>query len=178
VDDTSWEIGHFLHLATKSNPTILEVFGAPLFDPPKDNHLAEELRALFPHVWSTRSVWNAFSGYARNKWRKVETDKYDVNTSNSMDKNALATARVLYQGRHLMDTGKMRVKLPEEFRDEQILMREEMEKGRVTLGEILDYIEELKKQFWNACDARGWDKTSNLEPVNEFLLKVRKEFWT
>src|SRR5687768_1695702 len=29
VDDTSWEIGHFLKMATKCNPTVLEVFLAP-----------------------------------------------------------------------------------------------------------------------------------------------------
>ena len=32
IDNTSYEIGHFLHLATKCNPTIMEVFKTPIVD--------------------------------------------------------------------------------------------------------------------------------------------------
>jgi Predicted nucleotidyltransferase. len=44
-DNTSWEIGHFLHLATKCNPTILETFLAPVVE---TTPWGDELRALFP----------------------------------------------------------------------------------------------------------------------------------
>lgn len=58
-DDTSWEIGKFLFLATKCNPTILEAFLAPVVhaDP-----FSEELRSFFPSVWNSIGVKNAFIG--------------------------------------------------------------------------------------------------------------------
>src|SRR2546429_619841 len=66
-DDTSWEIGKFLLMATKCNPTVLETFLAPV---KTSSPLGDELRTLFPHVWNSNDVKNAFIGYGINQRKK------------------------------------------------------------------------------------------------------------
>src|SRR3990167_2349257 len=51
-DNTAYELGHFLSLAIKSNPSILEVFKAPIVD--GGDNLRIELQKLFPFVWSSK----------------------------------------------------------------------------------------------------------------------------
>ena len=72
-DDTSWEIGHFLKLAIHSNPSILEVFVAPVVESTPEG---EQLRALFPYVWSSKKVYNSFLGYSKNQQKKMLEYKY------------------------------------------------------------------------------------------------------
>ena len=43
VDDTAWELGHFLSLATHCNPTILEVFAAPVVAGTPEGYAVREL---------------------------------------------------------------------------------------------------------------------------------------
>lgn len=70
-DQTSYELGHFLQLATKSNPSILEVLVAPVEEKTKEG---EDLRALFPCLWNSVDVYNSFTGYShnqqKNSWMK------------------------------------------------------------------------------------------------------------
>ena len=64
VDDTAWELGHFLSLAAHCNPTILEVFAAPVENATEDG---ERLRSLLPLVWNPKAVRDAFIGYVGNR---------------------------------------------------------------------------------------------------------------
>jgi hypothetical protein len=76
-----------------------------------------------------------------------------------------------------MQTGEMHVVLNDDIRHEQILLRDELDGNRMTIGEALDLISNLRKRFWAACDDRGWDKETDFEPVNEFLLDLRRHLW-
>lgn len=77
TDQTSWEIGHFLQMATKCNPTILEVFHAPI-KIQDSTPCGLSLRNLFDKVWNTNDVMNSHIGYGLNqrksflKIKKVE----------------------------------------------------------------------------------------------------------
>ncbi|MDB5056648.1 MAG: uncharacterized protein JWO59_120 [Chloroflexi bacterium] len=66
-DDTSWEIGKYLVLATKCNPTVLETFLAPI---ERSSPFGDQVRGLFPYVWNSIGVKNAFIGYARDQGEK------------------------------------------------------------------------------------------------------------
>src|SRR3990167_7324772 len=57
LDDTAWEVGHFLQLATHCNPTILEVLAAPRVDEGSDwSSWGTDLRGLFPYIWNPCGV--------------------------------------------------------------------------------------------------------------------------
>ena len=65
-DNTSYELGHFLNLAIHCNPSILEVFKAPVYGGNKDGL---ELRQLFDYIWNAEQCFNAFAGYGFNSQR-------------------------------------------------------------------------------------------------------------
>ena len=109
-DDTSWEIGHFLNMATHCNPTVLETLLAP-FAPGKAlgeltkaeeqlQDTAIELRSLFPYVWNSLRVKEAFIGYGINQRKK-----FFENKDKRAPKYAVAYLRVLYQATELLSTG-------------------------------------------------------------------------
>ena len=185
VDDTSYEVGHFLHLATKSNPSILEVFKAPVEWPSilgqfplDDTHIgwtlhdsSVKLLDLFPHVWSSIGVYNAFKGYSQNQFKKIFLE--DEAHVNRRWKYAIAYLRVLGYGIDLLNTGDFNVYVENEEWREYLRW---VKCGLVSIGEIIQAAEELKERLAEAYKNNP-DKQTNLEPINEYLLTLRKEVW-
>jgi predicted nucleotidyltransferase len=171
-DDTQWELAHFLTLATHCNPNALEVFGAPVIEA---DDTGEELRSLLPYVWSSRGVWQSYSGYADNQWKKFFADKYG-NERGRATKYALAAARSLMQGRHLLETGEMTVQLDADMRRQLLSFRDRLEEGPITRGQVLDHMDRLRTALWDAYQQND-SHEADLRKVNEFLLRVRRENW-
>ncbi len=170
-DNTSYELAHFLHLATKSNPTILEVFAAPV---EAVNETGEELLSLFPHIWSSRAVLAAFTGYSLNQRKKFLDEKYE--TSERRWKYATAYIRVLLQGIELLQTGVLPIKVPEVWIHEL----KEMKTGGFSKGHVIDIAEGLRTTFFDTYERiqeQGKENEPDLGMINEFLLKVRQESW-
>lgn len=164
-DDTSWEIGHFLNLSTKSNPTILETYKAPIVH---TSPLGNELRDLFPHVWSSQYVRDAFIGYGLNQRKKFLENKDD-----RAEKYAVAYLRVLYQAHELLNTGDFAVS----FEGTSVFGGLKRWKANdLTAGEVIDVTREWQRKVEVAFD-KNPDKKPDMDKINEFLLKVRKENW-
>ncbi|KKN86868.1 hypothetical protein LCGC14_0264300 [marine sediment metagenome] len=167
-DNTSYELGHFLHLATKSNANILEMFVAPLKG---SNEIGDELRDLFDSVWSTEGVRNAFVGYSLNQRKKFLDDK-----DGRAWKYAVAYIRTLLQGIELIETGTMSIVVPDEWLEDLQNVRD----GKYTRGAVVDLAEALREELDEAYErAEAFERLQepDVEKVNEFLLKVRKENW-
>jgi uncharacterized protein len=172
IDDTSWEIGHFLFLATKCNPTILETFLAPKVQEDIDialqDSIGEELRALFPYVWNSHDVVNAFIGYGLNQRKKFLDNK-----DGKPNKFAAAYLRSLFNAFELLEFGTFTVKIADTVMGKTV---KRFKEGEYSVGEVVDVC--LKWQKLVEESAMLHPHEANLEPVNEFLLKVRKEFWS
>ncbi len=168
-DDTSFEVAKFLLMSTKCNPSCLEIFMGP--DHPvaiQDAVWGMRLRELFPHVWNSTDVKNAFSGYGLNQ-RKKFLDNKDIRPH----KYAVAYLRTLYNAVQLLETGTFSL----DTSDTPIYETLKRWKNKdYTVGEVIqityDWEKKLEESYKN-----NPDKKTNLEPVNEFLLEVRKEFW-
>ncbi len=175
-DNTSWEIGHFLNMATHCNPTILETFLAPMVSI-KSFEIAvigNELRSLFPYVWNSTDVMNAFIGYGLNQRKKFFEDK-DKRAS----KYAVAYLRTLYQGWELIKTGTFTIRIAdteigETLKKWKALSSTEILKNHAgeVISTCLKWEELLRREYSNTPR-----KETNIEPINKFLLKIRKEFW-
>lgn len=165
-DDTSWEIGKFLLMATKCNPTVLETFLAPQTTP--RTALGFELQQLFPHVWNSTDVKNAFIGYGLNQRKKFFDNK-----DSRAPKYATAYLRVLYNAWELLSTGTFSVDLHGSPVYEQC---KRFKAGDYQVGEVIQACFEWETKVLEAYKQNP-DKQTNLEPINRFLLKVRKEFW-
>jgi len=172
-DDINFEIGKFLAMARKSNPTILEVFWAPRIaafsagDP--WYKLGSELRDLFPYTWSSIGVKNAFIGYGLEQQKKM-LDRRDKRST----KHAIAYLRILYQGYMLLSTGVLPVSMLNSPIWDTILEWKPMEMPPI--GEVIDLCMSWQNKLRAAYDENP-DKQTNMEPLNEFLLKVRKGYW-
>lgn len=163
-DDTAWEIAHFLHLATKCNPTILEVFAAPVIEATEEG---EELRALFPYIWEPKAVAAAFVGYGLNQRKKMLEDK-----DARWNKYATAYLRTLIQAERLLAHGVLMIDFTkhEEYQT-LMLFRNKM----VTPGQVLDKCQEweAKVQHMLKSGTTAQRQQQNLEPINAYLLKLR-----
>lgn len=178
-DDTSWEIGKFLLMATKCNPTVLETFLAPrvdvefkLLDAQKQAFphasLGEELQKLFPYVWNSQYVKDAFIGYGVNQRKK-----FFENKDKRAPKYATAYLRVLYNAYELLSTGTFSVNL-EKTPVYDYCKR--FKEGNYSMGEVINECFRWETEVLKAYNANP-SKETNMEPINEFLLKVRKEYW-
>lgn len=168
-DDTSWELQHFLMMSTKSNPTVLETYLSPLSVSEKPHKYSEELRSLFPYVWSSEGVKNAFVGYGLNQRKKFLDNK-----DNRRAKYAAAYLRVLYNAYELLTTGKtFSVRIADTPVGETV---RKFKNDDFTVGEVVQICEEWTEKVHEAYD-KCKKKEPDMNKINEFLLKVRKECW-
>lgn len=190
-DNTSYEISHFLHLATKSNPSILEVMVAPIVE---STPIGLALRKLFPYVWSSKNVYFSFSGYSTNQRVKMLSDNEQY--VKRKWKYTCAHIRVLLMGIQLLRTGTMSLavntynsladdliedweeylRVVKNYTPENPPLDDWGEDIKITTGKIIDLTDSLKTRLHEAYLANP-NKVSDLNRINEFLLKVRKENW-
>lgn len=178
-DDTAWEIGHFLNMATHCNPTILETFLAPrieralMIDPETYEEfdlvgdLGDQLRDLFPYVWNPTDVMNAFIGYGVN-----QRAKFFKNQDNRAPKYAAAYLRVLYNAWQLLATGTFSVSLIDSPVYEHVKAFKE---GNYEVGDVIQQCWEWESKVIKAH--KSCKQKPDLDKVNEFLLRVRREMW-
>jgi len=162
-DNVSYEIGHFLKLAIKCNPTILEVFKAPIIEVNEDGL---KLRTLFPYIWSPQQAFDAFVGYGLNQ-RKKFLDKKD----NRQNKYAVAYIRVLLQLNQLLSKNDFNIEIPEKCKNTLL----DYKNGKYSFGDVIDMAEMLTataKEFLKTCK-----NEPNLNKINEFLIEIRKKYW-
>lgn len=166
-DNTAYEVGHFLMLATKCNPTTLEVFKAPIIYATEEG---ERLRYLFKHAWNAHDSFNAFIGYGLNQ-RKKFLDKKDRRPN----KFACAYIRTLANLIELLTTGDFSVEIKEQkFKDDLLRYK----KGDYKTGEVIDHAETLTAVAIHALNASPFkDKQTEIEPINNVLLEIRRRFW-
>ena len=188
VDTQSWEIGKFLFLATKCNPTILETFVAPLVGLVSGGY-GYRLRNLLPAVLSKRYVRAAYLGYAHNQRAKLfnkPDDSAAAQPSERAWKFATQYLRVLIQGERLLRTGELVVNMglypdmipyPDGAASPRSLLMD-IRRGRFSLGDVIDTAKLLEERLEKAYDNTQLPNVADLERVNEFLIQVRKDFWT
>lgn len=163
-DDTAWEIGHFLHLALHCNPTILEVFTAPVVEATAEGRA---LKGLFPAVWHPKKVRDAFVGYGLNQ-RKKFLERKDARPN----KYAGAYLRVLCQAEHLLRTGDLIVNMTGH---EEFDTLKKWRAGHYRTGEVID-----KCLYWQArveAAAEGCKHEQQPDMVDGFLLEIRRNHW-
>lgn len=197
-DNTAHEIKDFLQLAIHSNPSVLETLVSPIAEA---DAWGRELCDLFPLLWNSEGVFSAFSGYSNNQRKKFLEDKDDRPW-----KYATAYIRVLLLGCELLEHGTMTVNIadqeeivgqiiphvsnlevlktiknsrshPYEF----VLPNGEVEVRQpeplvYSKGDVIDMANSLQTRLGLAYTANP-NKKTDMDAVNEFLLRIRHENW-
>lgn len=172
-DVVDYELGHFLKLATKSNPSVLDVFVAPLEGVSSQD--AYRVRALFDSVWSSRGVENAFCGYILSQRSKL-SGATKLNPS-KMGKLGAAAMRTSFYGIQLLTTGRYTLKLPDESEIQHVCRRWKeglSSRGNKDLGvvEVLARTQQSYVDFQQVCE-KVPEKLTDLKPVNDLILEMR-----
>ena len=168
-DFTNYEIGHFLMLATKANPSVLELLRSPQTELPEINGRAwgKEIQGLLPYLYDPQVAFNAFNGYSLNQRKKLMDDK-----DGRKWKYALAYVRTIYCLVDLLGTGDFSLTVSSPTRHQ---MLENIRDGKLSPGEVLDVANELTQVAKDLLPSAVNKQDLNL--VNNFLLDVRKCFW-
>jgi len=111
-DKTLHEVGKYLRLALKGNPTITELLWLDAYDveTPAGRALID-LRGAF---LSEAAVRNAYGGYARQQATKLRNrgdGSFSADTRGRTAKHGRHLLRLLRQGRELLETGHLTVKV-------------------------------------------------------------------
>ena len=165
VDDTAWELYRFLFLASKSNPSILEVFLGPILFSTDDG---DELRSLFPFLWTSHAVYDAFLGYSL-----AQRKKFLENKDNRSAKYASAYLRTLYWGWELLNIGTFTVHIADTEVGQSVA---QYKAGIYTIGEVIQTCHIWEEKLKEAYSANK-NHEQNLAPVNDFLIRMRKKYW-
>lgn len=120
-DITVHELGKYLALALKANPTVTELLWLPEdCYTEKFRLFGDELIGLRKYLLGATAVRNAYLGYATSQFRKMERrgdGTFSSDTRNRVAKHARHLMRLLTQGAELFVRGEMDVRLanPEEY---------------------------------------------------------------
>lgn len=167
-DATAWEVNHFLHLATRCNPTILETFVAPVI---WENAWGRSLRRLFPAVLARERIYESFKGYANNQLKKMlDNRQEEVRTW----KFAVAYLRVLYQGIELLNTGTYDPAITHVGRNHFL---RDIKKGEHKKGTIVDQTEKLLVEMKQAYENSTIQEEPDLERINAYIYQIRQGYF-
>lgn len=167
-DQTGYEVGHFLQLALKGVPNILEVFVAKRTIVDFDS-LGFELRELLPYIFDRKAAFGSFLNYASNQ-RKKMLDNHE----NRWNKYAVAYIRTLYNLVDLMiDYRRFDIEVTNQSTKKELLAIKAYER---TTGSIIDLGEGLIRSA-TMLFKEPQESTLDVNKTNNFLLKVRREFW-
>lgn len=175
-EGTSFEIKHFLNLAVKSNPTILEMFKSPIVEATDEGY---ELVALFPHIWSSKGVYDAFRGYSHNQKKKMLDNSLPKVRNH---KFAVAHLRVLISGIELLQTDNfipqvkddysfLSIPLPVGYTSWKTFLMD-VKEGRKTLADVIAMTEILEDRMAEAFDANP-DKQPDFNKLDKYLIRLR-----
>ena len=168
--DPDWvyhEVQKFIHLAKNSNPTILELL------------FLEDYTVLTPvgkllvdnrHLFLSQLARKKYGGYALSQAKSLATNngKYGNGRGNRYEKHTRHCFRLLYQGRELLETGNLTVRVTPQVREELFAI------GKLPPSEVVTMFEEKFKEF-DTIESVLPERVDEVA-INNLLLQIRKEY--
>lgn len=164
-DWTYHEVEKFIQLAMKGNPTILELL---FLDGYTTLTKAGKMLVDNRHLFLSNVVYKSYGGYALSQARKLNArgGTYGSGRGNRYEKHTRHCFRLLYQGKELLETGNLTVRVTPAMREELFAI------GKSEPSEIIDRFE---KEFLEFDKIKSvLPDEPNKEEINKLLLKIRK----
>ena len=162
--DIFWEIGKFIELALKGNPTVLECLYSPIVE--RATLLAKEL-LFVKKAFLSKLIFKTYSGFVDSHLKKLKT-KF-LNNEHIKGKYLMHLARLLISGIDLLNNGDLKLDVGEQ-REMYLSIKHE----RMGFHEIESWINELQSKIIIAHLNSKLPEFPNYELVNAFLIKARK----
>lgn len=168
-DSTLHEVGKFCRLALKGNPSITELLWAEKYlDQTIPGHWLIQARYSFR---SSHAIETAYGGYARAQALKLARrgdGTFSADTRNRTAKHGRHMLRLLRQGRELLETGRLTLRVPDpqsywDFDD-------------MTPDQMLDVYGREDALFRVAAESTKLPRKPHLGRVRGLLEDIRREF--
>lgn len=162
-DTTYHELGKFVTLAMRCNPTILEYLWLDQYEIVEP---AGQLLIDNRDMFLSKIIFKSYGGYAIAQARRlnVRGDSFSSETKNRTAKHGRHCLRLIQQGAQLLKTGTMSVKVGD--RDDLIAF------GKLPVYQMVDRFEREFKVF-DAIETDLPDKPDT-ERINQILLEIRE----
>lgn len=164
-DWTYHELGKFLKLAMKCNPTILELLYLEGYTvTSKFGRMLVDNR----HLFLSKTIYHSYGGYAISQARKLNArgGTFGNGRNKRYSKHARHCFRLLYQGKELLETGNLTVRVSPEMRTKLF------EIGDLPVHELVALFETQFKEFDKI--ATSLPDEPDIEAINQILLRIRK----
>ena len=167
--DPDWvyhEVQKFMKLAMKGNPTITELLWLESYIQLEPiGQLLIDNREIF----LSNIIFKSYGGYALSQARDLNRrgGTYGSGRSNRYEKHTRHCFRLLYQGRELLETGKLTVRVTPAMREELFAI------GKLPPEEVVAKFEEEFKKFDEIASVLP-DKP-DFEAINNLLLQIREK---
>lgn len=166
-DSTFHELGKFLRLAVKANPTVSELLWLEEGLYLARTEVGERLIGIRRDLLSAIGVRNAYLGYAASQVHRVQRE---FATENRREKAARHTWRLLDQGLQLWRTGTMTLKVD---RDACFGFGRRVADGDLDL--LLDHFHDCEQAFDLEPTVLPADNRAGLEAADRLLKDVRTQ---
>lgn len=171
--DTTWhELGKYLSLALRCNPTVLELLWLPSYE--LESEVGTALVNQRQYFLSENYVRSAYGGYAKQQADRLVQRHKEGKEGFSSDirkrtaKHARHCARLLHQGAQLLETGEIQINVSE-HRDTLFSYGDIAAKDPERFYKIFEYL--LAK--FNAIESK-LPQQPDREKINAFLVKARR----
>lgn len=160
------ELGKFVNLALACNPTILEMLYL-------DNYevLTVEGASLVNarNRFLSKKVSKTYGGYAIAQVKRLEKrgDSFSSDTKNRYSKHARHCFRLLLQGKELLETGCLKVRVSPETREELFAV------GQLPPEQLVEKFEAEYAAFQEVAERSVLPEQPDTETVNGLLRRIR-----
>lgn len=142
--------------------------------------LGDELQTLAP-AFASRQAGKAFGGYLTAQKQRLlgERGQLRVHRPELVDehgydtKYAMHMLRLGYQGRELLETGRISLPMREHERQRVFAVR----RGEVAFNEVLTEIGELERELEDLLETSPLPPEPDRSTVDEFLVRAYREHW-
>lgn len=168
LDFSYHEVGKFMKLAMNGNPTILEqLFLTDYLQLTEAGKLLVGNRKVFLN----NVIRKSYYGYAYSQMMYLVThDGFGNGRNNRYKKHARHCYRLLYQGKELLETGDLTVRVSSAVREELFALAD------LSPNELVDKFTEEHHKF-DSIDSVLPDKPDT-DAINELLLKIRRMYYS
>ncbi len=164
-DRTYHEVGKFMRLAMKGNPTILELLYLDTYTivSPVGQLLIDHRSAFLSKI-----IYKSYGGYAISQARRLNYrgDSFSSDTRNRYAKHARHCFRLLQQGRQLLESGTLDVKVKN--RDELFAI------GELAVSDLVDRFEAEFQAFDRIQTALP--EKPDYQTLNRLLIQIREGY--
>jgi uncharacterized protein len=180
LDLVVYSLRKYARLALKGSPTVLLLLFAPDNAVLSRTGLGRRLQELAP-AFIARRTGRAFIGYLDAQRRGLVGDRYapsrarEASEEHGYDtKYAMHALRIGYQGKELLETGRITLPVPQPIRARLMDVR----MGSVPLADVLEELDSVVADLEVLVDSSPLQPEPDVLAVDQFLIEAYNEAWS